>query len=193
MIRVFDFIFSLFGILLLWPLALVACLIIGLNGGQPVYVQERMGKNKKPFTLFKFRTMNVGTASVATHLADQNSITKFGHILRKTKIDELPQLLNVLKGEMSIVGPRPNLMSQSEVIAEREKHNVYAYLPGITGLSQINHIDMSKPQILAEMDGRMCANLNPVNYFKYIASTFLGNGFGDRTVQTSAAGEKKLS
>lgn len=112
--RVFDFIFSLIGILLLWPIG-VLLFIIGLfDTGSPIFIQERVGKNKRPFKLLKFRTMDISTKSVASHLASQASVTKFGSFLRKSKLDELPQLLNVLIGDMSLVGARPCLFNQTE-------------------------------------------------------------------------------
>jgi lipopolysaccharide/colanic/teichoic acid biosynthesis glycosyltransferase len=98
-------------------------------------------------------------------------------------LDELPQLWNVLVGDMSLVGPRPNLFNQTELIEERQKRGVYGIRPGITGLAQINKIDMSTPQLLAETDARMIAQLNVWNYFKYIFLTVFGKGFGDRVVQ----------
>ncbi len=119
MTRVFDFLFSFFGILFLSPIGIVLCIIGLFDTGSPIFVQERVGKNKKPFNLLKFRTMSVDTKSVASHLASKSSITKFGAFLRKTKLDELPQLINVLKGDMSLVGPRPNLFNQVELIGNR--------------------------------------------------------------------------
>ena len=146
MTRFFDFIFSFFGILFLWPFGLIVYILGLLDTGAPIFKQQRVGKNQKPFTLLKFRTMNVNTKSVATHLANSSSVTKLGAFLRKSKLDELPQLINVLRGDMSLVGPRPNLFNQEELIAERDKRGVYDFLPGITGLAQINEIDMSTPQ-----------------------------------------------
>ena len=108
------------------------------------------------------------------------SITKLGGFLRKTKIDELPQLINVLKGEMSLVGPRPNLFNQHDVIQAREEYNVYRALPGITGLAQIQEIDMSMPELLAKTDNEMIETLTVKSYFQYIAMTALGKGAGDR-------------
>src|SRR5690606_30308376 len=108
MIRFFDFIFSFFGLLFLWPIGLLLYIIGLFDTGSPIFKQERVGKNKTPFLLFKFRTMNVNAKSVATHLANQSEVTAFGSFLRKSKLDELPQLVNVLKGDMSLVGPRPN-------------------------------------------------------------------------------------
>ena len=129
--------------------------------------------------------MHVNTQSVATHLASAASITPFGHFLRKSKLDELPQLWNVLVGDMSLVGPRPNLSNQEELIEERDSRAVYSVRPGITGLAQIQKIDMSTPQLLAETDAQMIQNFNTVVYFKYIFLTVFGKGFGDRIKQDS--------
>lgn len=180
MIRFFDFVFSIFGLLLLLPIGLVLYMIGLFDTGSPIFVQKRVGRYKKPFKLIKFRTMYVNTQSVATHLAKDSSITSFGHFLRRTKLDELPQLVNVLKGDMSLVGPRPNLFNQTELIAERDKRGVYDVVPGITGLAQINEIDMSTPVKLAETDARMLSHLTVGDYFKYIFATVGGKGQGDR-------------
>lgn len=180
MIRLLDFLFSLFGLVFALPF-LVILYIIGLfDTGSPIFMQQRVGRNKKPFTLVKFRTMKVDTASVASHLASTSSITKFGGFLRKTKLDELPQLWNVLLGDMSLVGPRPCLFNQEELIAEREQRGVLNARPGITGLAQVNEIDMSTPVLLAETDAKMLANLSLADYFKYIFMTVAGKGSGDR-------------
>jgi lipopolysaccharide/colanic/teichoic acid biosynthesis glycosyltransferase len=139
-----------------------------------------VGRFQKPFTLVKFRTMRLDAASVATHLADASAITPFGRFLRRTKLDELPQLWNVLKGEMSLVGPRPCLYSQEELIAERLHRGVFNARPGITGLAQINEIDMSTPSLLADTDAKMLESLNLSAYFRYIFMTISGKGAGDR-------------
>jgi O-antigen biosynthesis protein WbqP len=128
----------------------------------------------------KFRSMHVNAPSVATHLASVSSITPFGSFLRKSKLDELPQLWNVFVGDMSLVGPRPNLFNQEELIHERDCRGVYSVRPGITGLAQIKKIDMSTPQLLAETDAKMIKELNTLGYFKYIFLTVFGKGFGDR-------------
>ena len=180
MIRLFDFVFALFGLVFGAPVLLVLFLIGLFDTGSPVFRQVRVGRNKKPFTLVKFRTMKVDTASVATHLASSSSITPFGHFLRRTKLDELPQLWNVLKGEMSLVGPRPGLFNQEELTDAREKLGVFAVRPGITGLSQVNEIDMSTPDLLAESDAKMISEMSVANYFKYIFQTVAGKGSGDR-------------
>ncbi|MEK9570527.1 MAG: sugar transferase, partial [Paracoccaceae bacterium] len=142
-----------------------------------------IGRNKKPFILVKFRTMSKDTASVASHLASSTSITKPGRFLRRTKLDELPQLWNVLKGEMSLVGPRPGLPNQELLTEARSRLNVYSVSPGITGLAQIKGIDMSTPELLARTDAQMIAEMSVTNYFRFIFLTVIGNGKGDRIKQ----------
>ena len=179
MIRLIDFLAALFGLLFLWPILFVVIIIGFFDTGSPIFIQERVGRNKRPFKLIKFRTMSVETKSVASHLASTASITKLGAFLRKTKIDELPQLINVVRGEMSLVGPRPNLFNQHELIIEREKLGVYDVLPGITGLAQVQNIDMSTPGLLAKTDRKMIDTLTLKGYFKYIMMTATGSGSGD--------------
>lgn len=179
-IRFFDLIFSLVGLLLLWPVLLIVCVLGYFDTGSPIFCQQRVGRHQSPFTLIKFRTMPMNTASVATHLVEASSITRLGKFLRKTKLDELPQLINVLKGDMSLVGPRPCLFNQNELIKEREIMGVFDVLPGITGLAQINKVDMSTPRKLAELDKKMIDDLNVKLYFFYIFQTLLGKGSGDR-------------
>lgn len=179
MIRLIDFLASFFGLLFLWPVLVVVTIIGMFDTGSPIFIQERVGRNKKPFKLIKFRTMSVETKSVASHLANNASITKLGNFLRKTKIDELPQLINVVKGEMSLVGPRPNLFNQEELIKERDVLGVYDVLPGVTGLAQVQNIDMSTPQLLAKTDKQMIDTLTITDYFKYIIMTATGSGSGD--------------
>src|SRR5690554_668736 len=180
MLRIFDIVFSFFGLVFGFPVLLIIYIIGLFDTGSPLFLQERVGRNKKPFTLVKFRTMKVDTASVASHLASTASITKLGGFLRKTKLDELPQLWNVIKGEMSLVGPRPNLFNQHELIAERDSRGVYNVRPGITGLAQVNEIDMSTPKLLAETDARMIDQMTLGNYFRFIVQTVTGKGSGDR-------------
>jgi lipopolysaccharide/colanic/teichoic acid biosynthesis glycosyltransferase len=180
MYRLFDIIFALLGLLAGSPLFVVLILIGLLDTGSPLFRQQRIGCGKKPFTLVKFRSMRKSTSSVATHLANQSDITPFGHFLRSTKLDELPQLWNVLKGDMSLVGPRPGLFSQTELTETRERLGVFSVRPGITGLSQINKVDMSTPEKLAKHDAQMIASMSLWNYFKYLILTLLGKGAGDR-------------
>lgn len=179
MIRLIDFLAAFFGLLFLWPILLIVTIIGMFDTGSPIFVQTRVGKNQRPFRLIKFRTMSVETKSVASHLANNASITKLGSFLRKTKIDELPQLINVVKGEMSLVGPRPNLFNQEELIKERDALGVYDVLPGITGLAQVQNIDMSTPALLAKTDKQMIDSLTVKDYFKYIIMTVTGSGSGD--------------
>lgn len=180
MLRILDFVFSLLGLVCGSPVLLIIFIIGLFDTGSPIFKQERVGRNKKPFILVKFRTMSVDTASVASHLASTASITKMGSFLRKTKLDELPQLWNVLKGEMSLVGPRPGLFNQEELTAARENEGVLNVRPGITGLAQVSDIDMSTPKLLAKTDAEMVRDMSLANYFKYIFKTVAGKGIGDR-------------
>ncbi|HDC4325211.1 sugar transferase [Aeromonas hydrophila] len=179
MIRLIDLLAAFCGLLLLWPILFIVTIIGLFDTGSPIFVQERVGRYKKPFKLIKFRTMKVDTQSVASHLASTCSITNLGAFLRKTKIDELPQLINVLKGEMSLVGPRPNLFNQEELIKERDALGIYEVLPGITGLAQVKNIDMSTPALLAKTDRQMIDSLTLTSYFRYIIMTVTGSGAGD--------------
>ncbi len=183
MTRIFDILLSLAGLVIGAPILVLLWVLGWFDSGLPLFKQERAGRNQKPFTLVKFRTMRPDTASVATHLADVSDVTKLGHFLRRTKLDELPQLWNVLKGEMSLVGPRPCLFSQHELIAERESRGVFSARPGITGLAQINGVDMSTPKLLAELDARMLQDLGVRTYFSCIIKTVTGAGRGDRIRQ----------
>lgn len=183
MIRLVDVVLSAVGLLILSPLLLVLYVAGLLDTGAPLLRQVRVGRDRQPFTLVKFRTMRPNAAHVATHLADAAAITRWGAFLRRTKLDELPQLWNVLKGEMSLVGPRPCLFNQTELIEERAKRGVFAARPGITGLAQINGIDMSTPKLLAETDARMLQDLGLTAYFTYIIKTVSGAGRGDRIRQ----------
>jgi len=178
--RLFDLLFSAVGLVLGGPLLLFLWLMGFFTIGSPLFLQTRVGRHQKPFVLVKFRTMKPGTASVASHLADAAAITRWGHFLRRTKLDELPQLWNVLKGEMSLVGPRPCLFNQEELIRERAKRGVFEARPGITGLAQTKGIDMSTPVLLAETDSAMLADLQLSDYFRYIFLTIAGRGQGDR-------------
>lgn len=178
--RFLDVVFSGLGLLLGFPVLLVIALVGWCDNGSPLFRQVRVGQLQKPFILVKFRSMRPGTASVATHLACSDSITPFGHFLRRTKLDELPQLWNVFKGEMSLVGPRPCLFNQQELIEARAELGVFNARPGITGLAQVSEIDMSTPQLLAEMDALMLRSLTVKNYMRYILTTLSGQGAGDR-------------
>lgn len=180
MTRFLDVILSFLGLVIGAPFFVVLWILGWLDTGSPLFRQKRVGRHQRPFTLVKFRTMRPDTASVATHLADSSAVTKLGHFLRRSKLDELPQLWNVLKGEMSLVGPRPCLFSQTELISERESRGVLNARPGITGLAQINGIDMSTPRLLAETDALMLKEMDLRAYFTFILKTVTGSGSGDR-------------
>ncbi len=179
-LRTIDVSISLVGIFFGFPIMIIIFLIGLIDNRSPLFFQQRLGKNQKPFTLVKFRTMTINTDSVGTHLVDASSITKLGQFLRKTKLDELPQLFNVVCGDMSLVGPRPCLPNQLELITEREKRGVFQVRPGITGLAQVNEVDMSTPRKLARYDQLMNNNIGLKLYVKLIIATALGKGRGDR-------------
>jgi len=183
MIRIFDLFFSFSGLLILSPIFFILYLAGLFDTGSPLFFQDRVGQHKKTFKLIKFRTMSIGTAQVGTHLTNSKNITSLGAFLRKTKLDELPQLINVIRGEMSIVGPRPGLTTQKKLLHERLKRNIYDSKPGITGLAQINKIDMSTPKKLARYDQLMKKQLNILLYLKIIILTATGQGTGDRIKQ----------
>ena len=165
---------------ILSPVLLIIFIICFFESGKPLFIQERVGKNKKLFYLIKFRTMHINTPSVASHLVNRKFTTRFGRILRFLKLDELPQFINVIKGEMSLVGPRPCLSNQTELIVKRHFYNIFSVKPGVTGLAQIKRIDMSDPEKLVQIEKYMISNFNQLNYFKYLFFTFYGKGFGDR-------------
>ena len=179
MIRFLDVMLSLAGLVLAAPVMGLLTLVCAAETGSPIFAQTRLGKDRRPFTLYKFRTMRVGTASVATHLADRNAVTRSGRLLRATKLDELPQLFNVLRGDMSLVGPRPGLANQTALTAARQTRGAFAVRPGITGLAQIRGVDMSTPELLADLDAAMIASLGLRLYLRLLVQTLLGRGRGD--------------
>jgi O-antigen biosynthesis protein WbqP len=185
MLRFFDILFSAVGLLFGSPVLAVLLLVGWLDTRSPLFRQERVGRHQQSFMLVKFRTMRPNTAYVATHLVDASAVTPYGRFLRHKKLDELPQLWNVLLGDMSLVGPRPCLFNQVELIAERAALGVYGVRPGITGLAQIRGVDMSSPELLAKTDAEMLKDLNIINYFRYIFLTILGKGAGDRVREKS--------
>jgi O-antigen biosynthesis protein WbqP len=179
MIRILDLVISAVGLVLSSPLLVVICLLGLFDTGAPVFMQRRVGRHRQEFTLLKFRTMRLDTVSVASHEVSATAITRLGRFLRRSKLDELPQLWNVLRGDMSLVGPRPCLPSQHELIEQRQARGVFDARPGITGLAQLSGIDMSTPRLLAETDARMLRELSLPQYFRYIVRTALGQGAGD--------------
>ncbi|MBR5392401.1 MAG: sugar transferase [Prevotella sp.] len=157
MIRFFDILFSLLGLLLLSPLFVILCLAICLESkGGAFYIQERIGLNGKPFGLYKFRSMRIGSDSegLLTIGERDNRITRIGYLLRKTKMDELPQLLNVLKGDMSLVGPRPEVRKYTDLYTE-EQRKVLSVRPGITDYASIEYVHENELLSQAEDPERM--------------------------------------
>lgn len=180
MLRLLDIVFATLGLICGLPI-FIGLIILGLfDTGSPIFTQTRVGRYQRPFVLVKFRTMKPDAPQVASHLADVSAITRFGRFLRHSKLDELPQLWNVLLGDMSLIGPRPCLFSQKELIDARAKRGVFDARPGITGLAQISGIDMSTPELLAETDKKMLKNLNVKSYLRLLLLTANGNGNGDR-------------
>jgi len=175
-IRLLDVLFSVLALFFLWPLLVFIFVLCFYDTRAPIFCQQRVGRQQQPFMLFKFRTMQPGSASVATHLVDTAVITDIGSFLRRTKLDELPQLWNVLKGDMSLVGPRPCLFNQYELIAERLLRGVFDVRPGVTGRAQIIGIDMSTPRLLAETDALMLADMSVRAYLRYNFKTLTGLG-----------------
>lgn len=173
MIRFLDILISITSLVLFSPFLIVFFIIGWFDTGSPLYIQQRVGLNLKNFSLVKFRTMKIGTKSKSTHLISRSSITHVGYFLRKYKIDEIPQLFNVLAGDMSIVGPRPCLTNQKQLIRERKKRGVFKVRPGVTGLAQIKGVNMAEPILLSKTDKKMIQNkINIINYFRYIVHTF---------------------
>lgn len=178
--RVLDFVLALVLLFCSIPIMLLLFCWGWFFLKSPIFVQSRLGKNENVFVLVKFRSMPIGTKCAPTHLIDSAGINVYGKFLRKSKLDELPQLWNVLKGEMSLVGPRPGLPGQVELTACRRAQGVFAVRPGITGLAQLNKIDMSTPEVLAKADAQMIQTMSVKKYFKFLILTMLGKGSGDQ-------------
>lgn len=171
--------FVLLSALLLPVLLIVAAAVKFTSDGPAVFVQDRVGKNKKIFKCYKFRTMAVDTPDVGTHEVNSASVTKVGGFLRNTKLDEIPQVINVLRGDMTLIGPRPCLPSQLDVISNRENHGVYSIIPGITGHAQVNKVDMSRPELISVYDQRYVRGRSIIGDIKICVDTVLGKGKGD--------------
>ena len=177
--RALDIAFSLIGLVLGAPLLAIAAIAIHREGTGPAFfAQTRVGRNERPFTLYKLRTMYVGTSDVATHQVEATAVTPMGARLRRWKFDELPQLYNVLVGDMSLVGPRPCLPSQGELVAARRRLGVFAARPGITGLAQVQGVDMSEPQRLASIDAEYVRTRSLLGDIHLLIATALGQGVG---------------
>jgi lipopolysaccharide/colanic/teichoic acid biosynthesis glycosyltransferase len=179
--KIVDIGFSFVIVLAFGWLIFVFWFLIKLDSPGPgLFVQSRVGRNRREFNCYKLRTMKVGTAQLGTHELSAAALTHIGTFLRKYKIDELPQVVNILKGEMTLVGPRPCLPNQIKLIEEREKLNVLVCVPGITGFSQVQNIDMSNPYLLAKSDARYVSLKSILLDIKIILATFKGRGFSDK-------------
>ena len=182
--RGIDFLLSLVGIIVLSPIFLILCLAIKIDSKGPViFKQKRVGKNKSHFYIYKFRTMKVDTPKeTPTHLLSNPDffITRVGKFLRKTSLDELPQLFNILKGDMAVIGPRPALWNQYDLIEERDKYHANDIRPGLTGLAQISGRDELEIDYKARLDGQYTANITPWMdlkcFFGTIISVFKSEG-----------------
>lgn len=190
--RVFDLLVSLPLAIVIAPVCLVLLAAIRLeSAGSPLFVQQRVGKDRKTFAMLKLRTMHTGTANVASHQVGASSITRLGGILRRLKLDELPQLWNVIAGHMSLVGPRPCLPSQDDLVAEREKRGIFALRPGVTGPAQIAGIDMSDPVRLATYEHAYFSVDRPLGDIRLLVTTALGGGRGDAVTAGASDGERQ--
>jgi lipopolysaccharide/colanic/teichoic acid biosynthesis glycosyltransferase len=166
------------------PLCLVLMAAIRLESpGSPLFVQNRMGRGLRPFRMLKLRTMYADTEHVASHHVGQDRITRVGRVLRKLKLDELPQVLNVIGGSMSIVGPRPCLPSQTELIDARAARGLFAYRPGVTGPAQLQGVDMSEPVRLAEVEAGYFHRATLAGDFALMVRTVFGHGAGDAALR----------
>ncbi|CCM79151.1 sugar transferase [Rhizobium mesoamericanum] len=178
--RLFDICAAFFGLIVLSPIFLVLVVLVRRSSpGGALFLQERVGRFEVPFVCIKFRTMAAGSPNVGSHDAASSWITPLGRKLRAYKLDELPQLINVLRGEMSFVGPRPCLPTQHDVILARRKRKVFSVRPGITGLAQLQGIDMSTPETLAEVDARYIQKAGFWQDMILVISTLAGRGTGD--------------
>lgn len=174
---IFDFLIALIGFIVLIPVFFILIIAIKLDSRGPIlFKQRRVGKHKKIFRIYKFRTMRIDTPhDVPTHLLDRPDqyITRVGKFLRKTSLDELPQILNILFGKMSIIGPRPALWNQTDLIEEREKCKANAIRPGLTGLAQVSGRDALTIAEKAALDGKYARKMNPFLDIKIFFMTIL--------------------
>jgi O-antigen biosynthesis protein WbqP len=177
--RAFDLTAAALGLILLWPVILAAVVAIRLNSPGPgILAQRRIGRDGAVFTCYKLRTMHQKTAQLPTHQVGASALTSIGGFLRRSKLDELPQLYNVVRGDMSLVGPRPCLPSQTELIEARSRRGALRVLPGITGLAQVHGIDMSDPVRLACTDAVYARTRSFGGDLRLILQTLMGSGVG---------------
>ena len=177
--RLFDLVLAITGFIVIAPIGFVCMVVIRLTSSGPsLFRQERLGQHQVPFILYKLRTMQSSAPAMPTHLSDPAFITPIGRVLRRCKLDELPQLWNVIRGDMSLVGPRPCLPTQCSLIEARAKAGAFNVRPGITGLAQVQGIDMSRPEQLAEIDGLYAHSRTLKGDVKILLLTLTGRGLG---------------
>lgn len=200
--RLIDVILSFLAIIILFIPGIIIAICIKIESKGPVFFkQKRVGKNKKYFMIYKFRTMRTDTPKdMPTHMLNNPDlyITKVGRILRKTSLDELPQIINIIKGDMSIVGPRPALWNQDDLIAERDKYHANNIRPGLTGLAQISGRDELEIPVKAKLDGEYTKNisfwLDVKIFFKTIIKVFESDGVVEGKVEKKENnGEENLN
>lgn len=192
--RTFDLGLALLGIAICAPLLLVLVVLIRKGSNGPaIFAQTRVGFQEKPFVCYKLRSMYLNTGDKPTHEVGASNVTPIGAFLRRAKLDELPQLLNVIKGELSLVGPRPCLPSQTELIEARRREGVFEAVPGITGLAQIMGVDMSNPLKLALVDKDYVKTQSFLGDLRIMLATVTGAGMGvDRVTVTDSASDQKI-
>lgn len=179
--RTVDIVIAVIGLPIALPLILVCIVLVKLSSrGPAVFRQTRIGMHEEPFTCYKLRTMYVDTRNAPSHETAGSAVTPIGRWLRRLKLDELPQLWNILHGDMSFVGPRPCLPSQVELIEARRVRGLYTIRPGITGIAQVAGIDMSDPQKLAKIDAEYLDIISMRTDLRLILATAFGAGQGDR-------------
>lgn len=173
MIRVFDILIALITLLMSMPIFLVLLCLSAYFFRSPIFAQVRLGKGEHLFTILKFRSMSTSALEVETHNLDISHLNAYGRFIREKKLDELPQLLNVLKGDLSFIGPRPGLTCSKVLIAERRARGIFATKPGISGIAQIRGVDMSAPRKVARLDLLWKSNISIKLYFKLMLATVL--------------------
>lgn len=193
--HLFDFIFSLLALIMLSPLFLFICLVIKIDSKGPVFFrQRRVGKNKEEFLILKFRSMKTDAPQdQPTHLlknADAH-LTRFGKFLRQTSLDELPQLVNIMAGQMSLVGPRPALYNQYDLIVKRDQVGANDVRPGLTGWAQVNGRDELSIDVKSRLDGEYVQALSFVFDLKCLVRTFKSVSTADGIVEGGAAGKEE--
>lgn len=199
--RYLDFILAFISMVFLWPIFLILAVIIKIDSKGPIFFkQKRVGKNNEYFHILKFRTMRSDTPKdMPTHLLQNPDafITKSGKFLRKTSLDELPQIINILKGDMSIIGPRPALWNQYDLIAERDKYGSNDIYPGLTGWAQVNGRDELPIEVKASFDGeyvkKMSLSFDTKIFFKTVFSVLRSDGVKEGSSEVQTELKKKIN